>query len=376
MQRRLAMTSRFWARLWVLSRAVPRLFVPGRARPTNIRRILIAQHLLLGDTIMLAPLLKRLRLRYPDADITMLCNPAYVSLFEKKPYGVTVLPYDPRSLAGHRWLGKQAAFDLALIPADNRWSWMARALRSNWIVAFASDKRSYKDWPIDEFVSFPSTAEAWGDIATRLCDGESPAGYVPAEWPQPGYASFDEPKIPYCVFHLGASSPHKLWPPDSWLKLISWAEDLGLEVILTSGRGEEALLTVVDPNKRRRHYAGTLDLPQFWQLLRRANFLVCPDTGIAHLARVVGTPTVALFGPGSPDVSGPGRFWKDSAFVALTVKEIACRDQELLFERKLNWVRHCWRTPTECGNPVCIQAITFDHARRALAQLGMTPLAS
>ncbi len=369
------MPSRFWSRLWVLSRAIPRLFVPGRARPTNIRRILIAQHLLLGDTIMLAPLLKRLRLRYPDAEIKMLSNPAYVSLFEKKPYGVTVLPYDPRSLASHRQLGDQAPFDLALIPGDNRWSWMARALRSNWIVAFASDKRSYKDWPIDEFVSFPSTAETWGDIATRLCDGESPEGYLPAEWPQPAYASFDEPNTPYCVFHLGASSPHKLWPSDRWRNLISWAENLDLEVILTTGRGEEALLAAVDPNHRRRHYAGTLDLPQLWQLLRRAKFLVCPDTGIAHLARVVGTPTVALFGPGSPEVSGPGRFWKDSAFVALTVKEIACRDQDLLFERKLNWVRHCWRTPAECGNPICIQSITFDHARGALAELGVAPVA-
>jgi ADP-heptose:LPS heptosyltransferase len=370
------MPSRIWSRLWVLARAMPRLVVPGRSRPTAIHRILIAHHLLLGDTIMLAPLLKRLRHRYPDANITMLCNPAYVSLFEKKPYGVTALPYDPRSLAAHRRLGHQAAFDFALIPGDNRWSWLARALRSHWIVAFASDKRSYKDWPIDEFVSFPSTAETWGDIAVRLCDDSRPDSYAIGEWQQPSHSPFEEPQTPYCVFHLGASSPHKLWPSDSWLKLISWVESLALGVILTSGRGEEKLLTAVDPKKRHRHYAGTLDLPQIWQLLRKAKFLVCPDTGIAHLARIVGTPTVALFGPGSPDVSGQGRFWKESPFVAVTIKEITCRDQDLLFERKLEWVRHCWRTPAECGSPVCIQAITFDHARRALAQLGVAPLAS
>ncbi len=149
-----------------------------------------------------------------------------------------------------------------------------------------------------------------------------------------------------------------------------------MEVVLSSGRGEEKLLTEVDPEKIHRHYAGTLDLPQIWQLLRNAKFLVCPDTGIAHLARLVGTPTVALFGPGSPDVSGPGRFWKESPFVAVTIKEIACRDQDLLFERKLNWVRHCWRTPAECGNPICIQSITFDHATRALAHLGVVPIVS
>ena len=369
------MASRIWSRLWVFAYAAPRMIVRRRSRPAKIRRILVAHHLLLGDTIMLAPLLKRLRTRYPDAVITMLCNPVYVALFEKKPYGITALPYDPRSLAAHRELGKHAGFDLALIPGDNRWSWLARALGANWIVAFASDTYSYKDWPIDEFVTYPSRGEAWGDIAVRLCDPSSPEGYATQEWPQPDYVPFDEPNRPYCVFHLGASSPHKLWPPENWSKLIAWAKNLELEVVLTSGRGEEKLINDVDPKTNHRHYAGSLDLPQIWQLLRRAKFLVCPDTGIAHLARIVGTPAVALFGPGSPDVSGPGRFWKDSLFISVTIKTIACRDQNLLFERKLDWVRHCWRTPVECGNPICIQSITFDHIKMALAQLDVTSTA-
>ena len=319
---------------------------------------------------MLAPLLKRLRSRYPSADITMLCNPFYVSLFEKKPYGVTALPYNPRVLPAHR-LGARGRFDIAFVPADNRWSWLARALGSKWVVAFSSDRSSYKDWPIDEFVDFPESAEAWGDISAHLCDGVAPENFVAGEWPQPEYSAFDEPTAQYCVFHLGASSPHKLWPRENWLKLISWVQNQELDIVLASGRGEEKLLQVVDPEGNLRRYPGTLDLPQMWQLLRRAKFLVCPDTGIAHLARLVGTPTVALFGPGSPVVSGPGRFWADSPFVSVTVKEIPCRDQDLLFERKLDWVRHCWRTPEECGHPICIQSITFDHVRNALVNMGV-----
>jgi 3-deoxy-D-manno-octulosonic-acid transferase len=35
------------------------------------RRILIAHNLLLGDTIMLVPLLKKLRTRFPEAEIVM-----------------------------------------------------------------------------------------------------------------------------------------------------------------------------------------------------------------------------------------------------------------------------------------------------------------
>mgnify|MGYP006316015239 FL=1 len=51
--------SRFWPRLLIFAYALPRLILPRR-RPGSIRRILVAHHLLLGDTIMLAGLLKKL----------------------------------------------------------------------------------------------------------------------------------------------------------------------------------------------------------------------------------------------------------------------------------------------------------------------------
>ena len=368
------MASRLWPRLWIIARAAPSMLLGKRKRPVFVRRILVVHHLLLGDTIMLAPLLKRLRLRYPDADIIMLCNPAYVPLFHKRPYGVTAMPYDPRSISNHFGLANQAAFDIAFVPGDNRWSWLARALKSRWVVAFASDRRTYKDWPIDEFVSFPSVTHTWGDIAARLCDDTSPGQYTMGEWLQPDFAPFAEPSGAYCVLHLGASSPHKLWSSDKWSRLIDWVENQSMQAVLTSGRGEEKLIAEVDPKAVRRHYPGTLDLVQMWQLLRGAEFLVCPDTGIAHLARIVGTPTVALFGPGSPEVSGPGEFWRASSFACVTINDIPCRDQDLLFERKLAWVRHCWRTPQECGNPICIQSITFNSVSDALTNLGVAHL--
>lgn len=365
------MTSRFWPRLWVFARALPPLLARSRVRPNDVRRILIAHHLLLGDTIMLAPLLKKLRGRYPAAGIVMLCNPAYVPLFEQKPYGVTALPYNPRSLASHRALAREAGFDLALIPGDNRWSWIARALGARWVVAFASDRRSYKDWPVDEFVRFPDEPEAWGDIATRLIDGVFDAEYEIGEWQAPRCSPYDLPSHPYCVLHLGASSPHKLWPTANWRALANWAVSRGFNIVLSSGKGEEELARELDPQRNFLHLAGALDLAQLWPLLANAAFVVCPDTGIAHLGRIVGTPTLALFGPGSPIVSGAGRFWGRSAFMPVWIEDIACRDQTLLFERDLPWVRHCWRSPQECGNPICIKSISFGDVLSALDQLGV-----
>ena len=95
--------SRLWPRLQVFAHAMPRLLV-GRRRQRRIGRILVAHHLLLGDTIMLAGLFKKLRRDYPEALIDVLVPVAWMPIFSGAPYGVRALSYDPRSLAGHRKL--------------------------------------------------------------------------------------------------------------------------------------------------------------------------------------------------------------------------------------------------------------------------------
>lgn len=103
--------------------------------------------------------------------------------------------------------------------------------------------------------------------------------------------------------------------------------------------------------------------------LKSARLLVCPDTGIAHLGRITGTPTIALFGPGSSVVSGPGAYWRDSPLRAVTVEPFACRDQTLLFKREIAWVRRCGRSTEECASPRCMQAIEFADVRAAMLEL-------
>ena len=148
------MGSRARARPAVLIPALARMIAdafPGRRRtmPAAPARILIAHHLLLGDTIMLTPLLAKCRARWPAADIVMTCPLAYAGLYSGRPYGVRAIPYDPREVATLAPLRAAAPYDLALVPADNRSSWLARSLGAKWIVAFDGDRPAYKSWPVD-----------------------------------------------------------------------------------------------------------------------------------------------------------------------------------------------------------------------------------
>src|SRR6266849_4707484 len=101
-------------RLRVLPRVLANRLFPRR-KPTDPKRVLIAHHLLLGDVVMLAPLLAKLRERYPQAEIAMTVRRALLPLFARRPYGVQAIPYDPRDSSTLDQLFDERPFDLALI---------------------------------------------------------------------------------------------------------------------------------------------------------------------------------------------------------------------------------------------------------------------
>jgi ADP-heptose:LPS heptosyltransferase len=196
--------SRFAGRAATVARALL-LRHRVRAAPAAPERILIAHHLLLGDTIMLTPLVKKLRERHPHADIAMTVPRAIAPIYSTRPYGIRALPFDPRRSASA--LYAEAPFDLAYVPGDNRYSWLAAAMRARWIVAFAGDRPPAKSWPVDREIDYPDRPGAWGDIVAGLVDGPPPAPYRVAEWTPPPFAAVERPAPPYAVLHVGASSP-------------------------------------------------------------------------------------------------------------------------------------------------------------------------
>lgn len=365
------MTSRTPSRLLVIGFAlVWRLWTLGRRRPAaNPQRILIAHHLLLGDTLMLTPLLAKLRERYPASEIIMTVPKAIYPLYQKRPYGVIVRPYDRRAIKTLWDLLKTAGYDLAIVPGDNRYSWLAAALGACWIVAFAGDRPACKNWPVDELIPYPATPATWGDMVAGLIKGDAPAPYRPEAWPDPDCASFNPPPSPYCVLHVGARAELRLWPNDNWRELAAHLTQLGFRIVWSSGPGEEQYVSAIDPDGRHSSYAGELNLAQLWHLFKHAQLVVCPDTGVAHLGRLIGVPTVTIFGPGSAVLFGAGDFWKHAPYRAVTIADFHCRDQRMLFKRRVTWMRHCSRSPRECQNNLCMQAVGTDKVIRAITEL-------
>lgn len=361
------MESRFLTRAWI----VPAAMVGALARrpPQGVPgRVLIAHHpKMIGDTLQLAHLAAKARHVWPKAEIVMTASRATQPLFASRPWNVDAVTYDPVDAATLEGFRRDEGFDLALIPGDNRYGWFARAVGARWIVGFAGDRPRYKNLLLDDRRNYPATPDTWGDMAAGLIEGAEPPPYEPSQWKAPAFRPFERPTAPYAVIHLGASSILKLWLPERWAAVAEHLETRGLQVVWSAGRGEEPLVAQVDPEGRRRSYAGALDLAQIWHLLEGARLLVTPDTGLSHLARLTFTPTVTLFGPGTPQLVGSGHFFRDAPWKAVIVDPYPCRDQRILYKREVAWVRRCTRSTRQCATPTCMHAI---EVRQAIAAIG------
>jgi ADP-heptose:LPS heptosyltransferase len=114
----------------------------------------------------------------------------------------------------------------------------------------------------------------------------------------------------FAVLHPGTSGfgEMKRWPAPRYSDLAERLRaDRGLAVLVTAGPGEGPLADEVVAGSRGAAMRGpeTKSLAELGALLVRAAVVVAADTGPAHLAALLGAPTVTLFGPKNPAVYAP-----------------------------------------------------------------------
>ncbi|MGW0122939.1 glycosyltransferase family 9 protein [Streptomyces sp. NPDC003327] len=112
------------------------------------------------------------------------------------------------------------------------------------------------------------------------------------------------------VLHPGADAGSRRWPADRFAAVARALAAAGQRVVVTAGPGEEAYARGVAqraglPPAAVRGGRRGVPFGELCALLAGARCLVVGDTGLAHLASALGTPSVVLFGPVSPRLWGP-----------------------------------------------------------------------
>lgn len=98
---------------------------------------------------------------------------------------------------------------------------------------------------------------------------------------------------------------HRGWPLSHWQRLIELLNgSAGLSLLINGTSDEQPYFVSLLQNPGVYSLFGS-SLPALATALSGARCLVTVDTGTMHLATALGTPVLALFGPGKPELTGP-----------------------------------------------------------------------
>lgn len=171
------------------------------------------------------------------------------------------------------------------------------------------------------------------------------------------------------VVHPGAASPSRRWPTERFATVVAHLMETGYDVALTgsdreAGRcADVARAAAAIVGRSPADLSGRTDLDALASTVAVAAAVVCGDTGVAHLATALRTPSVVLFGPTSPDVWGPPPhrrhrvLWRgrtgdphgdtlDPGLAAITVDEVISAWESLVTDPALDDPRSTADRPT------------------------------
>ena len=262
----------------------------------------------IGDALFVFPTLAALRAKYPQAHITLISYRLVLPLAQA--WGLADEVFD---CAEERW--KSLAAPVGIYNDDAR------------NVIKGADCIIYWDVDIRGKVTFNVREEGVKDVfvapetpieigAMHIADfmpkavGLQALGiehvlatYVPPRWSGSNSFCFFQPPI---AVHPGSTDAKRRWPTRSFAEVINALLRLKYPVLLLGGPSEAETLKEVRKHIEPRLQSGKLTVLENAPLLtvaaqlQQSRFFLGNDSGIGHLAGLVGVPVLGLFGPTDP----------------------------------------------------------------------------
>lgn len=289
-----------------------------------IKKILVVAPSWVGDTMLIHPMLVRLKQRHPDCLIDVLAPPWTEELLRQMPEVNETLtnqfPHGALQLAARFSLGRQLRdrhYDQAIV--------LPNSLKSALIPFFAgipirtgfvgemrygllNDSRKLDKRALPLMVErFAQLAESRGDAISRPLP--QPRLVVSTAQRQLVLDKFGLTlSQPVAVFCPGAEyGPAKRWPIPYFAELAQHLQQQGYMVwIVGSPKDQETGDKIVAlGNLSTRNLCGSTNLAEAIALLDCADLVVSNDSGLMHLAAALDRPMLALYGSSSPGFTPP-----------------------------------------------------------------------
>ena len=313
-----------------LTPIVALLHALSRGEVARPRRILIIKFFGLGSILRGWPLFTAIRRTWPGAEIDVLTFSSNAELARRLGAFHAVLDVDSSTFAAlaatlARRIGGicTGRYDIVVdMEFFSNFATLLAALTRAPLRAGYYLQRSFRESIFNRIVpynparhitdvyaalgrSIGVTASKEDGLALRA--GPEDRRRLEAELARRGVASGE----PIVVLNVASSGlcDERRWPAERFAWLNDRLHERGRERLVFVGtRGEREM--VEETRRLCRlpagiNLAGETDLGMLIALLERAALVITNDSGPAHLADAVGTPTIVLFGPESPDHYGP-----------------------------------------------------------------------
>lgn len=288
------------------------------------RRIVVLRALQLGDLLLAAPALRSLRSGFPSAEITLIGLPwakwfaerfeQYIDRFVEFPgyQGIVEIPFEQERT--RVFMREQQAYDYDVaiqMHGDGCVSnQFVMDLRARVSVGLYACER-----PAGLTLGAPYPTHG-PEIRRNLllaqllgCPNQSTRLEFPLTERDTAEAALllDSSRCEHrhlVVVHPGARSPARRWPVERFAAVgDALAQAFDATIVLTGGPEELETARQVEELMVTRplNLAGLTTLGGLAALISRADLLIGNDTGPAHLADALKTPSVTIFGPADPD---------------------------------------------------------------------------
>ncbi|RBM82112.1 ADP-heptose--LPS heptosyltransferase I [Vibrio paracholerae] len=118
-----------------------------------------------------------------------------------------------------------------------------------------------------------------------------------------------QPEQPRLVVVPGASKAYKNWTAEGYAAVIEHAQQQGWQVILAGSPAQVERDLAAQVEQALAHpvlnLVGKSTLQQMLALLAKADLVIAPDTGPAHMANAMHTPIIGLYAHHNPERTGP-----------------------------------------------------------------------
>lgn len=265
-------------------------FVMEPSAPLRHHKILMIKLLTMGDVVVVTPIIEAMRKKFPQSEIVFATSQRYRDLIEGNPYLDKVYlcrDFNPSEFRDP--LSYYRAITLELL------------LNESWDLVYPLQLLDlpYGNWGTDYHLR-----ELYADTANINLDHEKP--YLPVASGQrekmktliKKYVCDDEKII---LLHTTSSWRLKDWDYGKYPILIrKLLEKYKAKFFQIGGKNDVVIQSdLVIP------LMAEFSLKEIAALMELGDLLICPDTGLMHMATAMRLPVVALFGPTSPPTGGP-----------------------------------------------------------------------